>query len=99
MTKDQYDKGRYDIEFAIGSQVLVYRPRGYIGQTTKLRFPWEGPFRVIEKQGDLNYKIQDERPGVRTENKMHLVHVTRLMKYHNREEMRELQQNNRLASQ
>lgn len=41
--KTQYDKRRHLQEFQVGQKVLIHRIRGYIGQSTKLRHPYEGP--------------------------------------------------------
>lgn len=43
-------------EFAVGDKVLYRVP----GLCDKLAESWEGPFEVVGKRGDVNYKIRRE---------------------------------------
>lgn len=61
----------------------VHRARGYIGQTTKLRRPYEGPWRVIKKYDDLNYRLRDESGSTKVPRE-DLVHISRLKPYYER---------------
>ena len=79
--KQQYDKNRYIQEFNPGDLVLVYRTRGYTGQTTKLRHPYEGPFRVIQRNSDLVYLLQNLNSRLRRPRE-ELVHVSRMKPYY-----------------
>jgi len=45
--KEYYDRNRYSQEFEVNDLVLIHRSRGIVGHTTKLRHPYEGPFRVL----------------------------------------------------
>lgn len=81
--KQQYDKARREQSFEIGDKVLVYRTRGYTGQTTKLRHPFEGPFQVVEKLSDLNYRVKD-LSGCNAQRDMDIVHVSRMRRYYGR---------------
>lgn len=81
--KHQYDKKQYSIEFNVGDQVLVLQQRGYTGQTTKLRHPYRGPFKVIAKYSDLVYLVDwDDGSNRKGEE---LVHVSRMKPYFSRE--------------
>ena len=82
--KTQYDQGRYNQEFDVGDLVLVHRPRGYTGQTTKLRHPYEGPFKVLKKYSDLVYLVEEVNTARNRKVKTELVHVTRMKRYHKR---------------
>jgi len=81
--KRQYDKERYLQDFEEGQLALIYRYRGYIGQTTKLRHLYDGPYRVVRKNSDLVYLVEYlsmdknfRRP------KEELVHVSMMKPYH-----------------
>ena len=78
--KKQYDRNRYEQEFREGDLVWVHRQRGYIGQTTKLRHPYEGPWKILKKFSDLNYLVQD-MSGNTQQSKTDTVHVSRLKPY------------------
>jgi len=80
--KRQYDKGRYEQEFNVGDMVWVHRQRGYIGQTTKLRHPYEGPWRILSREGSLNYVVS--RTDAKQRRQRDLVHVSRLKPYYPR---------------
>lgn len=82
--KRHYDRNRRLQEFEVGDLVLIHRARGYIGQTTKLRHPYEGPFRVLQKNSDLVYLVQNLNTRLRRPRE-ELVHVTRMKPYHERE--------------
>ena len=81
--KRQYDKERYLQDFEEGQLVLIYRYRGYIGQTTKLRQLYEGPYRVIRKNSDLVYLVEylNMDKNLRRP-KEEFVHVSRMKPYH-----------------
>lgn len=81
--KAQYDRRRYEQSFNEGDLVWVHRARGYIGQTTKLRSPYEGPWRVMKKYDDLNYWLRDESGSTKVP-KEDLVHISRLKPYYER---------------
>ena len=57
--KSGYDKKRHSPpKFIPGDIVLIHRPRGYIGKSSKLRHPWEGPFTILSKSSDILYKVR-----------------------------------------
>ena len=58
----QQQKRQYDIktrrrQFHAGEKVLVLRP----SKNNKLELAWKGPYKVIERKGEADYKIQMER--------------------------------------
>lgn len=81
--KLQYDRTHYGRAYKVGDKVLIYRPRPYIGQTTKLRHQWEGPFEVtgVAPNSDLVYYVVNmaSRKG-----KVDLVHIARMKPYYDR---------------
>lgn len=81
--KRQYDKRRYLQSFEIGDRVLLNRKRGHLGQTTKLRHPYEGPYEVVERYSDLNYLVRD-LSGNTQRPREEVVHVSRLKPYFSR---------------
>lgn len=78
--KRYYDAGRYEHKFRVGDKVLVFRPRGAIGQSTRFRHPFEGPFEVVAGVSCLNFKVRDLRPNARQPT-TDTVHVSRLKPY------------------
>lgn len=56
--KQQSDKTQYKQEFKIGDLLLVLQPKGCTGQTTKLRHPYRGPYKVLAKYSDLVYLVK-----------------------------------------
>lgn len=75
--KQQYDRGRRVVLYQAGEKVWLYRPRGHIGQTTKLRHPYEGPYEILRVLDRSNYELNITGPRPRLE----IVHVSRLKKY------------------
>ncbi len=67
---NKYSKLR---SFAVGDKVLYRVP----GLCDKLAESWEGPFEVVGKKGDVNYKIR--REGSRRGEKV--IHINNLIRY------------------
>ena len=76
------------VEYLPGDQVLMWTPpklkggesKAIAGKlTTKLLHQWHGPYKVIEKLSDVNYRIQLIASPRR---KNEIVHVRRLKPYH-----------------
>lgn len=82
--KKYYDRNRYIQTFNEGDLVLVYRTRGYIGQTSKFIHPYEGPFKVLRRNSDLVYLVKCMNPDL-TRRKEELVHVSRMKPYYTRD--------------
>jgi transposase InsO family protein len=77
----QINKGYYDRKaklrkFAVGDVVYLYNPALKQGQCQKFKKPWTGPYKVVAKLSDLNYKI------VNQQGKESVVHVNRLKVAH-----------------
>lgn len=84
--KKYYDKNRRKPpQYPNGTKVLVYRPRGYTGQTTKLRHAWEGPCSIIDKSSDLLYLVRRDKPTPRRPRE-EWVNVARIKAYTVRQE-------------
>ncbi|XP_042875418.1 uncharacterized protein LOC122255445 [Penaeus japonicus] len=71
--KVQYDTKSVDRKFSIGNKVLLFLPT----RKFPLQAKYQGPFTVIDKQGDLNYVIST--PGRRKIQRT--VHVNLLKQY------------------
>ena len=56
--KEYYDKTHKDIDFAVGSLVMIYSETTPIGMTPKLTPRWSGPFEVLEKINANTYRIK-----------------------------------------
>ena len=72
--KRLYDRRAKVREFKENGLVYFYNPakKEKLGFTRKFHRPWAGPFKVIKKISDLNYKIVDQN------NKQQVVHVNRM---------------------
>lgn len=81
--KQQYDKTQYMQEFNVGDLVLILQPRGYTGQTTKLRHPYRGPYEILAKYSDLVYLVKRKDQGRNQQEE--LVHIARMKPYFSRE--------------
>ena len=74
--KQYYDASHKRVEFKLGSLVMVYFHTPKVGVSFKLRPSWDGPFRILEKDGDTVYKVKhiDDHRTIS-------VHVDRLRPY------------------
>lgn len=70
-SKEYYDKTARQKEFNEGDLVLLYDPSVKRGRSKKLKRPWLGPYKIISKQNEVNYKIKKGR-------KEYITHVNRL---------------------
>jgi hypothetical protein len=83
--KKQHDKNRTDPggRFNVGKRVMLLNKRpAFPGASTKLHLPFEGPFEVVEKKGDLNRVLR----GLNNPDDFRLVHVDRLKPFVERQE-------------
>ena len=71
--KTYFDLKSQDRQFKPGDEVLVLLP----SDTSKLLITWNGPYKVLERRGKVDYLIEDPR-GPR------LYHANLLKKYHRR---------------
>jgi transposase InsO family protein len=73
--KQKYDSKQKDTEFSVGDLVLLYTPKFEEG-SRKLQSVYSGPFKVIEKVNDLNYRIKNPHS-----NKEQRVNIRRIILY------------------
>ena len=71
--KKYYDRLRKNVDFEI-QQVMLFVPVTKKGYTTKLLAKWEGPYSVVGKLSEVNYRISSAR-------KVIVAHVQRLRPY------------------
>ena len=76
--KRNYDKKAQSTEYEIGETVLL-KENANTGGKFKMR--WEGPYVVVEKKNEVNYKIRSE-DGKRS----FVTHIDRLKKFQGRKE-------------
>lgn len=76
-----YNKGRIEKEYAIGSQVWIYLPVVKKKHTTKLTHFWCGPFEIVEQITPVTYRVK----GVNKRKLDGAIHVTRMKPYLNPE--------------
>lgn len=82
--QEQYNKRHHaPPEYKIGEKVLIYRPRGYIGQTSKLRHTWEGPFEIVSRSSAILYLVTRVKPMTRRPRE-EWVNIKRMKLYHER---------------
>jgi transposase InsO family protein len=72
--KAYYDKKAKKRTFEVNDKVFLFCPARKPGRCHKFRPFWQGPFMVVQKLSDLNYKIVDKK------GKEFVVHVNRLKK-------------------
>jgi transposase InsO family protein len=77
--KDEYDKRHFNVLFNKGDLVGLHVSRREVGMSQKLFKSFDGPFRILRKQGPVNYEVQSiEHPR----RKPKLVHIQRLKRWH-----------------
>ena len=72
--KSYYDKKAKERMFDVHDKVYLFCPARKPGRCHNFRSFWQGPFVVVQKLSDLNYKIVDKK------GKEIVVHINRLMK-------------------
>ena len=72
--KEQYDKRVHGKPFEPADLLWLHSTVIPPGHTRKLHHPWTGPFKVIERVSDSDYRIK----GLRGRKKTHIVHFDRL---------------------
>ena len=84
--RDGYDRlHRNPPKFEIGDKVLVHRPRGQTGQSSKLRHQWDGVYTVLKKSSDLLYLVKRDKKAVNIPLE-EWINVTRMKKFIERRE-------------
>ena len=71
--KEQYDAKVHGKPYADGDLVWLFNPALPRGHARKFRRPWIGPYRILEKLSEANYRIQHMSNGKRP-----VVHFDRL---------------------
>ena len=74
--KTYYDRTHKEKRFDIGSLVMVFFPSITKGLSTKLLPRWRGPYRVITKVNEVNYRVETT-----DQHKTLLVHVQSMHQY------------------
>jgi len=72
--KDHYDQRIAGEQIEVGDRVFLHEPAVKKGQTKKLHSPWQGPYIVITRIGDVTYRIQ----AVDNPRRRKVVHFNRL---------------------
>jgi transposase InsO family protein len=72
--KKYYDKKAKERKFNVEDLVYLFSPARKPGKCQKFKRVWQGPFKVLEKISDLNYRIIDRK------GRDWIVHVNRLKK-------------------
>ena len=70
--KEWYDKNARHREFRPGEEVLILLP----SDASKMKAQWKGPYRIVERVGDVNYKV-----NVGGRRRVVTYHVNLLRKY------------------
>ena len=71
--KSWYDRRTKQVRFEPGQKIWFFNPRREVGKAPKLQSPWEGPWVVVKKLGEVVYCI---RKPFSKKNK--IVHADRL---------------------
>ena len=56
--KKLHDKDTTAVPFCVGDRVWLYTPVVPKGKTKKFTSFWKGPYTIVDKTGEVNYKIQ-----------------------------------------
>ena len=71
------------VRYKVGDRVWLYCPQGrHANATRKFNWYWRGPYIVLEKLSDLNYKVKAE--GAKRSD---VVNVDRMLPFRTREEV------------
>ena len=76
--RQYYDRKAKKRSFKVNDLVYLFNPALKRGECSKFKFLWSGPFKILAKLSDLNYRIAN-RQG-----KEFTVHVNRLKRAYNR---------------
>ena len=73
--KDYYQKTVFGDELKVGQKVWLFAP--HKAKSRKFYLPWDGPFIIVDKVSEVNYKISKENNAA----KWQIVHYNRLKPY------------------
>ncbi len=74
--KTNYDKGKFHINYEVGTQVWYFNAKRHKGLNPKLQNAWTGPYTITKKWGDVLYEIQ-----MKPNSRPILVHHDKLKEY------------------
>ena len=77
--KESYDSGKCLRSLDVGTLVLLRVP----GFDLKLQDAWKGPYKIIERPGEVNYRVEDLKKG----HKSKVVHINNTKEYVERTEL------------
>ena len=77
--KESYDRGKCLRSFDVGTLLLLRVP----GFDLKLQDAWKGPYKIIERLGEVNYRVDDLKKG----HKSKVVHINNIKEYVERTEL------------
>ena len=72
--KENYDRKVHGDPYNQGDLVWMHTKVIAWGESRKLHHPWIGPFKILERLGDSDYRIK----GLRGKKQVHVVHFDRL---------------------
>ena len=72
--KDHYDQRIAGEQIEVSDRVFLHLPARKKGQTKRLHSPWQGPYIVVTKIGDVTYRIQ----AIENPRRRKVVHCNRL---------------------
>ena len=78
-SKDRYDKKATTIKFGVGDFVVIKNGVKKKGKSKKLKPKFTGPFRLIEKVSEVNFRVKN-----RGEKRGTVIHVNRMKKFDER---------------
>lgn len=79
--KLKYDSRHRHVDYEVGEKVMVFTPIRKIGKSEKLLHRWFGPYSVIKKLNDVNYKVRVRKNRNSVDD---TIHVSRMKKFNER---------------
>ena len=87
--KRYHDNKLFWEKYSNGDEVYIFSLRKYTGRSPKFTYYWHGPYEVVEKYSDLNYKVKNKATCLQK-----VVHVDRMKRRYGREESTEVSREN-----
>ena len=81
MMKERHDQTANDQPFECGDLVWVHFPEVMVGGSRKFFFNWSGPYIIIERTSDTNYRVAHAHNSEPLKNEIHL---NRMKKFYHR---------------
>lgn len=73
--KLRFDEKHYHVEFKKGDIIKSFSPVRKVGRSEKFLPKYFGPYKIVEKMSECNYKILKDK------NKTDIIHVSRILPY------------------